>query len=895
MSTNDQEISITISAKNLTAEEFAKAREAIAGLQNKAKETNDATGMSFDGLKAKITEAFNNPLGALKNLITGVGDGLVSSLGAGTVAALSIGAALVGVSVALFELAAGAASVGAELDDIKDITEVSVPALSGLKYAAEVTGSSLGQVTNAIFMMQRLMQQSPDKFEEGLRNIHLSLEDIKRMAPDEQFMALARGIREHTNETNRAATAMALFGRGGREILPLVMNDLDALVAKSKELGMTWSNEEAASAEEFENTVRDLKLQFSNLVQLLGREVLPAVLWFVKALNEGLPTMLEWFGWVTGITAKFNALREAVGLMAAAWEVWTGKAAKLPEVTGDATRHLKEMNAAVADRALKPITLTIEQEKRAIDALNATLEDQKKSREKAAAATKKHAEEEARFAEKMMEQNEKLRQWAMRTSNLRKPGATLVDYLGDVSTIPTLNKIGEVKSNPVNVGIMTEVRQGLAGADFPGAILKAFMGGGNIGQTIGGMVGQELGDSLTKRASSAVSKMAPGLLKDMGGLAAGAIGSLATAGIGAAIPFALKGIKALLTIGGPSKKELEGRNTAREFEAQIAQMLTASQRAEAGGERWKMTVIGVRDAYIKTGYSAEEAQRSVERLWAAEKQGPEAVKAVQQEIAGVFAEWQQDQNDLNAAIEKYGFSIDELGPRFRQQKLDEQATLLMNEFRLLVGATDNVNLVIEKMSGNINEFINRARSTGAEVPESMRPVIEKMIQQGRLLDENGNKFENLESTGLTFSQSMTQGFDRIVKKFDELISKLTNDFPNAINNMPSPRTVHIPVQYDYLNEGPRAPELPGAAAGGIFERPTFRVIGESGPELVGAPNVIVDALTQAMARSGMTGGDTMGLDTLMTDLRESIAGMRRDLRTLGPTMLRAVRDGVAVS
>lgn len=86
--------------------------------------------------------------------------------------------------------------------------------------------------------------------------------------------------------------------------------------------------------------------------------------------------------------------------------------------------------------------------------------------------------------------------------------------------------------------------------------------------------------------------------------------------------------------GGPSRDELNGRKLVAEFEGNLAGLLNAQQKAEAGNESWKMTVIAIRDAYIAAGRTEEEALRDAERLWASSRESAEASKRVIEEIEG---------------------------------------------------------------------------------------------------------------------------------------------------------------------------------------------------------------------------------------------------------------------
>ena len=254
------------------------------------------------------------------------------------------------------------------------------------------------------------------------------------------------------------------------------------------------------------------------------------------------------------------------------------------------------------------------------------------------------------------------------------------------------------------------------------------------------------------------------------------------------------GVVMLIKHWRAQKKAIEEAQKAIQgFEAQLNTTLNATQRAEAGNVQWKMTTIAVRDAYLATGRSAAEAEAVVKRFW--DTKNPIAYKAAIDEITAVFNEQKQDAEDLQAAIERYGFSIEELGPAMQKQKLDEQAAQLINDWRLLVESGIDLTVVNEKMTKSVQEYLSMAKKTGMEVPAAMKPILQSMIDQGQLVDENGDAITDLGQLGVTFSESMTQGFDRIVKKLQELLDHL-GMVPEALNHIPTPPPIHIGVIYD---------------------------------------------------------------------------------------------------
>jgi hypothetical protein len=149
---------------------------------------------------------------------------------------------------------------------------------------------------------------------------------------------------------------------------------------------------------------------------------------------------------------------------------------------------------------------------------------------------------------------------------------------------------------------------------------------------------------------------------------------------------------------------------------------------------------------------------------------------------------------LQAAMEKYGISWEQLGAKAKQSQIDQMAEDLILDFDVLLGAGADVNLIIEKMGGHINEFVDSAIRTGSEVPAAMRPMIEKMKEMGILTAD-------LED--ISWAKTMTQGFDAIVEAINRVAKGLGVDIPaaagaaaDAITDIPAP-----PPFPDYFPDG----------------------------------------------------------------------------------------------
>lgn len=328
--------------------------------------------------------------------------------------------------------------------------------------------------------------------------------------------------------------------------------------------------------------------------------------------------------------------------------------------------------------------------------------------------------------------------------------------------------------------------KGTFGAQLGPTIMQALTGGGDVGKSVGGLLGKSLGESTSKMFGGYLTKH---LGKTLGGIVGSVIpglGTIAGSFIGTGISKLVGGIGSLFG-GGEGKK-----------------------------------VNDIRDEFLKAQGGANALYAQLEKigrldLWGPLMTGPGKIDAINLAIQNVgsaidgynektlLSLQQEDEAraKLQAAVERYGFTIDELGPKWAQQRLSERAQELIEDFTILTASGIETDTVIRKMADSIQEFVNTAKKTGGEVPEAMRPMLQRMVEMGLLLNENGEAYENLEETGLTFSMTMSEGFKGVIDKLDELIRRITGDLGTALNNIPSP-TITVGVQYDT----PGAPPVP---------------------------------------------------------------------------------------
>lgn len=201
------------------------------------------------------------------------------------------------------------------------------------------------------------------------------------------------------------------------------------------------------------------------------------------------------------------------------------------------------------------------------------------------------------------------------------------------------------------------------GKQIGDTILGALKGGGDVGKSVGGLIGNNIGSSVGKKLSDSLGKHVGSKMGGMFGKTVGGVLGSVIPGLGTMLgsmlgDFIGKGLGKIMgkiggffkdLFGGPSKKELEGRSLAGEARDVFVGSLNEEQKKELaiqtgitgawrGNEKGAATVIAIRDALVSVGHAGEEATMWADRIFQAEKQGPDAVRKVITELKNIIGD-----------------------------------------------------------------------------------------------------------------------------------------------------------------------------------------------------------------------------------------------------------------
>ena len=215
--------------------------------------------------------------------------GTVLGIGAGVAVALaSAEAGIIGITIRSAESAA-------KLGEMAEKAGVSTQTLAGLSFAGRGVGVETESLVKSFgFLSSNLVKSatSADFSHTALGRLGLSLKDIKDSSGNikdlgEIFPQIAAKIASLPS-SEQGAFVKAIFGRGGLEILPLILEGADKInekMAQAQAFGL-GDPQAVAASRQFKETVDEIKAQFEGMALILVKDLLPAIEAIAKNISD---------------------------------------------------------------------------------------------------------------------------------------------------------------------------------------------------------------------------------------------------------------------------------------------------------------------------------------------------------------------------------------------------------------------------------------------------------------------------------------------------------------------------------------------------------------------------------------------------------------------------------
>jgi hypothetical protein len=285
---------------------------------------------------------------------------------------------------------------GDQIKTLSDKLGVGAVALSQYRYIAGQTGTDFETLGKGLKFSMKAVSEAAngnDSLAARFNDIGLSVKQLRALNPQDAFEKIGAAIAELPNESDRAAFAMAIFGKAGADLIPVFAGGAGALAAmraESDRLGLTLTDEAAAACDSANDAATALQQTLSAAATTIMVEVAPALTEAAIALQpvaKGLGTLAGFFklfqrpnkvAFLGGITETSAAYKEwleiyyskgpeagddfitryNVGVQAArdrTWQLVTGtqaytvSAGGAEKATAAQTLELRRLAAATAD------------------------------------------------------------------------------------------------------------------------------------------------------------------------------------------------------------------------------------------------------------------------------------------------------------------------------------------------------------------------------------------------------------------------------------------------------------------------------------------------------------------------------------------------------------------
>lgn len=206
--------------------------------------------------------------------------------------------------------------------------------ISGMGYAADLSGGSLETFTTGLRKMEKSIGDASAGLSTQVRaldRLGLTYEDLKNLSPENQFLTIADRMAVMEDKSLRTATAMDIFGRSGAELIPLLVRGgegIQEMRDEAERLGLVMSQEFADASAQFNDDLTRSQGVVTGIKRQIGEGLIPELDALAQQFVESAGSTDTWkdVGEFLGnlvrvLVAGFTTLKEVVVLTAEA--IWS--------------------------------------------------------------------------------------------------------------------------------------------------------------------------------------------------------------------------------------------------------------------------------------------------------------------------------------------------------------------------------------------------------------------------------------------------------------------------------------------------------------------------------------------------------------------------------------------
>lgn len=252
-----------------------------------------------------------------------------------------------------------AIETGATVEKLSKKLGASTEALSQFKHVAEIAHVPFDSLTRSWQFLEKNVAAASRGLgpaRQAFQALGLSAAQLKQLKVEDQFAVLADAFTQVHNAADKTRLAMAIFGKAGSEMIPLLAGGSAAIRAAREEadrLGLTLSEASAHHLAEAHEAVIRLKNAFTGVANTLAIQLGPTIAHLAEGFSRLLPKAVH------STVMAFIRLKEVVALalssVLAGFEHLYGVIGHLPGTLGKPFREASRAAKALRDDLLDAV------------------------------------------------------------------------------------------------------------------------------------------------------------------------------------------------------------------------------------------------------------------------------------------------------------------------------------------------------------------------------------------------------------------------------------------------------------------------------------------------------------------------------------------------------------
>ena len=270
-----------------------------------------------DGFGDEVKEAANKADDA-QDKFRKLGDTLKTVGRAIAIGIAAIGTAAIAAGTALVKMTVDAAAYADDMLTQSSITGMSVEKLQAYSYAADLVDVSLETMTTSMAKNIKSMSnasQGSAKFADAYGKLGVSVTNADGTLRDSEavYWEVIDALGNVSNETERDALAMQLFGKSAQDLNPLIAQGSEgiaALTEEAKRMGAVLSEESIEKLGQFDDSVQRLKQGSLAAKRVMGTVLLPQL---QTLADSGVSLLGQFTSGLVDAGGDFNKISQVIG------------------------------------------------------------------------------------------------------------------------------------------------------------------------------------------------------------------------------------------------------------------------------------------------------------------------------------------------------------------------------------------------------------------------------------------------------------------------------------------------------------------------------------------------------------------------------------------------------